>query len=298
MSTWHGAALTIAGRTGQFRSMHPSTYLAARGGTASTSDLVRAGFSRSAIAAALAEASIVRIRPGHYGVPQDRGAYRTARALKARLTCVSAAPSYALWTLAPSRSLHLSFGHRAASPGCVPHGRCRHPGHPWLPVVGLADVLIHAVRCLPELEALVLVQCAVGRGDIALDFLRSKLQGNRNARARAVLDLVIPRADSVLEVLANAAFCRAGLQVRRHVEIAGVGEVDFLIEECLVVETDGGAHLEPVQVKKDRRRNNATIVGGYLVLRFGYDDVVHHPERMVDEVLAVLERRRAGAFQL
>ena len=55
-------------------------------------------------------------------------------------------------------------------------------------------------------------------------------------------------------------FRRAGLHVRRHVEIPGVGEVDFLIEECLVVETDGETHLEPRQVKKDRGRNNATAL--------------------------------------
>ena len=72
--------------------------------------------------------------------------------------------------------------------------------------------------------------------------------------------------------------------------------MDFLIEECLVVETDGSTHLEPRQVKKDRKRNNATLIGGRLGLRFGYDDVVHHPERMVAEVLAVLELCRQGGF--
>ena len=141
-----------------------------------------------------------------------------------------------------------------------------------------------------------MVQCAVGRGDISLTFLRGKLGGNRNGRAKAVLDLVIPRADSLLEVLANTAFCRAGLYVRRHVEIPGVGEVDFLIEDFLVVETDGESHLAPQQVKKDRGRNNASVVAGYLVLRFGYDLVVHHPERMLAQVLAVLELWRRGGF--
>lgn len=277
--------------------MDLAAYLVSRGGTASTADLGRAGFSRHRMTTALADGAIVRIRRGHYGLPQDPGAYRAARELRGLLTCLSAAPGYGLWTLIPARRLHVCVGHRAAPPGAVAHGRCRHPRHPWLPLAGLADVLIHAVHCLPELEALVLVQSAVGRGDISLAFLRGKLLGNRNARARSVLDLVIPRADSPLEVLANTAFRRAGLQVRRHVEIPGVGEVDFLVEDCLVVETDGAPHLEPRQVKKDRQRNNATVVGGYLVLRFGYDDVVHHPERMVAEVLAVLELWRAGAFR-
>lgn len=277
--------------------MNVASYLAARGGTATAAAFRQAGFSRHRITESLAGGDIVRLRPGHYGLPADTSDYRAARELRGLLTCLSAAPGYGLWTLVPARSLHLCPGHRSAPPGSVPHGRCRHPRHPWLPLAGLADVLVHALRCLPETEALVMTQCAVGRGDITLGFLRSRLPGNRNARARAVLDLVIPRADSLLEVLANRAFCRAGLQVSRHVDIPGVGEVDFLVEGCLVVETDGATHLESRQVKKDRRRNNATVLGGYLVLRFGYDDVVHHPERMVADVVRVLELWRGGAFR-
>ncbi|WP_307794458.1 endonuclease domain-containing protein [Arthrobacter cavernae] len=72
--------------------------------------------------------------------------------------------------------------------------------------------------------------------------------------------------------------------------------MDFLVEDAVVVETDGETHLEPRQVKKDRKRNNRSIAGGYLVLRYGYQDVVHNPEQMVAEVLAVLELRRNGAF--
>jgi very-short-patch-repair endonuclease len=246
----------------------------------------------------VAVGSIARIRRGLYVLPDDSSLYRAAREAGGLLTCLSAAPSYGLWTLAPAQRLHLWVGHRPTPPGSVAHGYCRHPRHPFLPVAGLADVLVHAARCLPELEAIAMLQCAVGRGEISADFLRSALAGNRNGRARGILDLLIPRADSVLEVLANVAFLRAGLQLRRHVEIAGVGEVDFLVEDCIVAETDGATHLEPRQVKKDRRRNNAAMVGGYLVLRYGYDDVVHHPERMVAEVKAVLAMWRRGDFRL
>lgn len=120
------------------------------------------------------------------------------------------------------------------------------------------------------------------------------MPGRRNGKVRSILNLVIPRADSVLEVLANAHFSRAGLRIRRHVFIEGVGEVDFLVEECLVVETDGSTHFERKSVKKDQRRNNQSIIGGYLVLRYYYEDVVHHPEAMVAEVKAVLTLWRNG----
>ncbi|WP_395398476.1 endonuclease domain-containing protein [Arthrobacter sp. UC242_113] len=171
-----------------------------------------------------------------------------------------------------------------------------HASEPGYPVAGLADVLLHALKCLPELEALALVQSATGRGETSADFLRSKLIGNRNGRARAVLGLLIPRADSVLEVLAHTHFVRAGLTVRMHVPLPGVGEVDCLVEECLVVELDGSTHFEPRQVKKDHRRNNAGMRGGFLTLRYYYDDVVYHPEAMVEEVLAVLRLRTLGRF--
>ncbi|MFH5878481.1 hypothetical protein [Arthrobacter sp. NA-172] len=199
------------------------------------------------------------------------------------LTCVSACRFYNLWQLLEPKAvqgpspLHLSCGSGLARAGVVDHTPCIHPRHPYLPVAGLADVLIHALRCRPELEALVMVQSAVGHGLITTDFLRKKLQGNRNGAARSVLNLVLPRADSLLEVLAHTHFVRAGLRVRMHVELPGVGEEDCLINECLVVELDGGTHLEGKQVKKDQYRNNATIKGGLLALHYYYVDVVHRP---------------------
>lgn len=276
--------------------MDLETFLSRRAGVARTSKLRRAGFSRNSIEKAVASGRIVRLRRGVYSLSREAGVLGMALQYNALVTCLSAAPIYGLWTLNKAGAPHLSSGHKKTPPGTFTHGRCSHPRHPWLPIAGLADVLIHALRCLPEIEALVMVQCAAQSGDVTVDFLRRKLPGNRNARARAVLDWVIPRADSLLEVLANYHFRRAGLQVRRHVEVPGVGEVDFLVEECLVVETDGATHLEPRQVKKDRKRNNATVAGGYLVLRFGYDDVVHHPLRMMERVMGVLELSRRGAF--
>ncbi|MBT2536917.1 DUF559 domain-containing protein [Arthrobacter sp. ISL-69] len=276
--------------------MDIETFLRTRSGVTKASALRAAGFKHTARDKALAAGRIVRIRRGVYSLPKEAGAFGLALRHNALLTCLSAAPTYALWTVLDAGPVHLSPGQKSTPPGTLAHGRCPHPRHPWLPVAGLADVLIHALRCLPEVESLVMVQCAAQRGDITVEFLRRKLPGNRNARARAILHSVIPRADSVLEVLANYHFRRAGLHVRMHVELPGVGEVDFLIEDCVVVETDGGSHLEPRQVKKDRKRNNATVIGGRLGLRFGYDDVVNHPDRMVAEVMAVLELCRRGGF--
>lgn len=62
-----------------------------------------------------------------------------------------------------------------------------------------------------------------------------------------------------------------------QVFVDGVGCVDLLLEGRLVVELDGRHHGEWTQVKKDQRPNNVSVVRGYSVLRYYYDDVVHHP---------------------
>ncbi|MFJ5954570.1 type IV toxin-antitoxin system AbiEi family antitoxin domain-containing protein [Paenarthrobacter sp. NPDC092416] len=272
-------------------------FLRNRRGVAKATDLNKAGFSDRALARALESGLVSRLKRGIYVAkgadPDVVAAFRA----NGRLTCVSAARFHGLWTLpGDPEGLHLSCGNGLPRSGVVNHAPCIHPVHPFLPIAGAADVLLHALRCQPELEALVLVQSAVSQALVTLEFLRAKLPGNRNGRARAILDLVLPRADSLLEVLAHTHFVRAGLRVLMHVQLPGVGEVDCLVNDCLVIELDGGTHLEAKQVKKDQYRNNASIRGGRLVLRYYYSDVVHNPERMVAEVLAVLASREAGHF--
>jgi very-short-patch-repair endonuclease len=276
--------------------MDVENFMRSRGGAARAKDLQAAGFSRYLLGSMVKAGTLRRLGRGIYVVDGLSQQISAAYRVNGVLTCISAARYHRLWTVSEPSKIHLSCGNGVPKPGIVDHAACRHPRHPYLPVAGMADVLLHSVRCLPELEALVMVQSAVSQGLVSVDFLRGKLPGNRNGRGRAVLDLVIPRADSLLEVLARTHFVRAGLRVRLHVDIPGVGEVDCLIDEVLIVELDGSSHFEPRQIKKDQRRNNAGIRGGHLVLRYYYDDVVHHPEAMVAEIKEVLRQRARGRF--
>jgi len=71
--------------------------------------------------------------------------------------------------------------------------------------------------------------------------------------------------------------------------------VDLVVEGSLVVELDGRAyHADERAFAEDRRRDRKLAALGYTVLRFTYDDVVKHPERMLAEVLAVLAVIRTG----
>ncbi|MET4540602.1 very-short-patch-repair endonuclease [Arthrobacter bambusae] len=276
--------------------MDINEFLRSRHGAARTETLRKAGFTKRALAKAVNDGAVARLHRGVYtSADADPDVVAAFRA-DGLLTCVSAARFYGLWTLGGAEEVHLSCSTGLARRRVVHHGARLHPDHPYLPVAGVADVLIHALRCLPELDALVMVQSAVSLALLSTDFLRSKLPGNRNGRIRETLDLVLPRADSLLEVLAHTHFTKAGLKVQMHVDVPEVGEVDCLVNECLIVEIDGGTHLEGKQVKKDQYRNNAAMRGGLLSLHYYYADVVHHPERMVAEVLTVLRKREAGRF--
>jgi len=79
--------------------------------------------------------------------------------------------------------------------------------------------------------------------------------------------------------------------LRRQVAIPGVGKVDFLIGERLVVEIDSRTfHDTPKGRATDRRRDLVLSVAGYRCLRFGYEQVVHTMGRVIAAVIASVSR--------
>jgi very-short-patch-repair endonuclease len=236
------------------------------------------------------------IRPvrGVYALPSSSSQDVELLVRRQILTCLSAAPIYGLWTVAEAAQLHVHHRRREAVDGPLHHNGLLLPPHPFRPVASLADVLIHALRCLPWQGSLVMVECAVARGDMTVEFLQRKLPGKRNGRAREVLRWVDRGADSVLETLARTYFRKAGVQVQAQVYIEGVGWVDLLLDGWLVVELDGRHHAEWSQVQKDHYRSNVSVASGYTVLHYYYSDVVQHPRKMLAQVLSVLGSRRAG----
>ncbi|BCW68659.1 hypothetical protein NicSoilB4_34220 [Arthrobacter sp. NicSoilB4] len=261
--------------------------LAICGGAARRPALARLGIDDAALRRAV-RAGVLQPHRGIYALPTAAPDHVALLQHRQLLTCSSAAPFYGLWSLEPTGPVHVQHRRGEAVEGQIGHSGLLLEPHPHRPVAALGDVLIHALRCLPFTEALVLVDCAVGRGDMTVGFLRERLPGKRNGRARQVLDWVDRGAESMLETLARTYFRQAGISVETQVHIDGVGYVDLLLEGRLIVELDGRHHGEWTQVKKDQRRNNASVVRGYSVLRYYYDDVVHHPERMLAEVRAVL----------
>lgn len=268
-------------------------FLRSRGGVARTRELLDAGIRERELGRAVSAGHVERVRTGIYALPAADPVVVRCAATNSRLTCISAAGHYRLWMLRQPDDVHvLRPDGTFSSERAVVHRKTWVPGEPDGWIASKADVLLHALRCLPELEALVLVESAFGQG-FSMDFLRDRLPGRRNAAARRILDLVDIGAESLLETLARTQLRRAGFHVEPQVAIRGVGSMDLLVEGCVDVETDGKEHEAPRRRHKDYRRDNTAQSLGFAVARFGYADIVHRPESMVRQVAAIVEARLA-----
>jgi very-short-patch-repair endonuclease len=270
--------------------MELTAYLNLAGSVARTGTLLKAGFSERSIRSLVAAGQIARLRHGVVALPGAAPDLVAAVLANGLLCCASAAPHHQLWRLRDPDRLHLLCRHGAAAGVVIHRGSVVPPEFPK-PIAGLTDTLLHALRCLPPVEAAILVESALLQGRTGLDYLGTRLPGNRNGAARKVLELVDGTADSAIEVVARLLFRSQGIHTETQVDLPGIGIVDFLLEGFLIVEVDGNSHLQPGQVRKDRRRNNASTLSGYAVLRYGYQDVVHNPQKVVDEVWQVLRGR-------
>ncbi|PKQ26947.1 MAG: hypothetical protein CVT64_00390 [Actinobacteria bacterium HGW-Actinobacteria-4] len=278
------------------------------GGAARREELLAAGVSPKQLRVAHAQGRIVRAWAGCYALPDAPRAVLDARILRGEVTCISALDALGLPLLTRSGQTHIllprdrGFALRDArvSRGVRLHRSARNgateriaalPRNLSTPVATSLDV---AARCVEPLEHLVLVDAAVNRGLIAPSAIAA-FRVSPRSRREFLATHVDGRSESLLESITRFTLDGAGLTVEPQVRIAGVGRVDLVVEGSLVVELDGRAyHADERAFAEDRRRDRKLAALGYTVLRFTYDDVVKHPERMLAEVLAVLAVIRTG----
>ncbi len=252
------------------------------GGVARRGQLAALGVSGSALSAAVGCGSVERVSRGVFALPAADPSLLAARCAKAELACISAAAWHGLWVLRSPARVHVSVNHGRSLPSdFLVH---RLPGTPTL-----ADVCIQCLRCLPALDALCVVECAVATDRVSLQELRGRLQGHRDSGARRTVALINPMSQSIIETVARFHLLEAGLTVQTQVHRQGVGRLDLLVEGRLGVEVDGRQfHSGPEEFAEDRRRWNLLTIGGTRVLRVTYAMVVHHPEQFLALVRSAL----------
>lgn len=234
--------------------------------------LIAAGVSRHAITAAIAEGVLIRVRKGWVAEPHADPMLIEAARRSVVLTCVTQGRRLGLWTTREDTThvaAHVGAGSRDSG-GAIVHWTmpvvARVPGQLTDPI---ENVLATIADCQPFEDALATWESAVKKGLVTRAAMsRLKLR----PRARTVLAAMEPFADSGLETIVRQRFRKLRIDVVAQVWIEG-HHVDFLLGDRLVLQVDGGHHVDR-QRDEDIEHDRALMLLGYHVIRVSYAQVI------------------------
>lgn len=290
----------MPGRAAPQSSMHSVSHsVTRRGGLAATHELHSDGWGRGAIRTAVRAGDVIPVRQGWYagrGIPPlVLGAVRVG----GRLTCATALVMHGCWDLGDPR-LHVIVD-PTASRLRLPHDkRTRLADQPAGVRVHWRASAAEGRLVMPPLECFV---DAIGclRDDLVLVLADSYLRAHPASRStwpRSIREMgtrahFLLEADGICESGTETLFYTRfrELAPRRQVVIPGIGRVDFLIGDRLVIEIDGAEfHSSGDRFEADRRRDALLSQRGYRVLRFTYRQVMFRWPEVEAAVWAAVAR--------
>ena len=151
-----------------------------------------------------------------------------------------------------------------------------------MPMTTLREALHQALRCDDRAHAVSVLDSAAHQELLDATQLASLAVGC-SAERRRWLHLVDDRAESPLETRTRLLLHDqriGGVQPQVRVTLPGYGTVriDHLLQGFLALESDGrGPHDGPSPAYRDRRRQEALVRAGFVVVRVTWADVVHDP---------------------
>lgn len=277
-------------------------FLDAHGGLLATAELRDAGVDRHDLRRLLAGQILWRARRGWYCRPGVTHPILGAIRVGGPLTCGPALRHHGVWAMDDGR-LHvevLANSSRLRSPRdsrerlgddaatVLHYEHEREPTSEPVPdarlVVSVTRALSHYRRCVDERWYLAALDSALHRDPLSRDALR-------RAGHPAGLMGIDGVCESGTETLFWVAIRGLVPTVRRQHVVPGVGRVDFLIGDRLVVEIDSREfHDNPSGRTADRRRDLDLSRLGYRCLRFDYAQIVHELDRVIDAIVAAVSR--------
>ena len=249
------------------------------------------GFSDHLIAKAIRSGSIYRVRNGWVALSTAAPETATAVRVGGGLSCVSALRRAGVWLPHDERihvAVHSNASRLRPAQGTVIHWT--RPVGAAAAVDGVAQSLIQAAGCLAPEFALVALDSALNKRLASTGELSSAF-AHAPARAQHLLALADEGSQSGLETLARYRLRRWRVGLRTQVVIPGVGRVDVLIGDRLVLELDGrGFHDETGSFEEDRRRDLELHRLGYIVVRLSYRQVMEQWPRAESVLLTMIRR--------
>lgn len=267
--------------------------LAALGHVASRAQILDGGIEPRALASAVGTGRLRRIGRGWYA---DREATReqvVAVRVGGVLGGPSAAVSYGMW-VPQGLPVHVSLarnvsrlrpapaGERIRLDWSRPAGGIAGAGPQWRvdPVLAVRQ----SASVLKRDHLVALIDSALHSGLVTGRAIEAIVPAD-------VIRRVDPAAESGIESLVRVRLADLGLPVRPQVVVPGVGRLDLVVGDRLVIETDGRAHHGVERFEADRARDLELAARDLVVLRLSYRQVMHDWAAVEDAVLRVIERR-------
>lgn len=230
--------------------------------------------------------SLLRVRPGWYATPAADADEVAARKIGGTMTGPTLLRKLAVW-LRTDPALHVLVG---------PHASGIRAGHacvhylelPATPRDQVATALWAMAMCCTLEETVAAVDSILELGLLRIEELEP--YAARHFRLRQAIERASSGSQSGLETRFRL-FLRANrIRYRIQVDISGVGRVDFLIGDRLVVEVDGRTHHLGGQFEQDRRRDLELIRQGYVVVRLSYRMLFDDWQRTQEMILELIRR--------
>jgi very-short-patch-repair endonuclease len=273
------------------------------GGLAATHELYATGHDRRSLAWAVRMGRVFRVRNGWYAAPGTHETLLECARVGGRATCATGLRLHGCWHPS-SRGIHVACAahdsrlrsRRDSRRRLRPEDRVRVHWRP-LPATGSRllleplECLRDATHCVPPLELVVAADSVL----FQYPELRSQWGAFRESLP-TVHRQALAHADGICESgLESVLWHRIRnlpVPVRRQVGIPGVGRVDFVVGQRLVVEVDGESfHSGAVEFERDRQRDAVLTTWGFAVLRFSFRQVMERGDEVDAAIRAAL---RAG----
>jgi very-short-patch-repair endonuclease len=270
------------------------------GGLVATYELHALGYDRAAIAKAVRERRLQRVRQGWYAAVDLAPILARAARVGGVATCATALAASGVWVF-PDQRLHVAVHPWASQLRSSRDSRKR---------LGGENVVVHwtlaeqSNRLLRDLTESLLDYGACATSELLAASANSLLRehpGNRAGwrtltdrfpvRARLLLRLADGVCESGTEFVFWVRLPRLRERMRRQVWIPGVGRVDFLLGERLIIEIDGFEHHgDRDAFETDRARDALASALGYRVLRFSHRQVFERWPSVEAAVYAAVAR--------
>ncbi|MBD7956455.1 type IV toxin-antitoxin system AbiEi family antitoxin domain-containing protein [Microbacterium sp. Sa4CUA7] len=260
-------------------------------------ELLASGYSPTGLTRAVRRGAVLRPRGGAYLHPETAQDVVDAVRVGGRLACVSELARLGVY-VRDSGVLHVHLSHgasrlrdlpRAARRHWRPLHRCPHPADASVEVF---DALIQAIGCQDPADAVATIDSALHLRLLRADEL-DELFRHVDARKRHLRGLVDGRSEAGTETLVRLMLRAFRVTVDLQVVFVGVGRVDLVVDDWLVIECDSRAHHSEWEAqRRDRRRDQALAARGYCVYRPIAEDILYRPESVVAALRGLLGRPR------